>query len=762
MHLASLTIEERRVMNDKSKIKIAFVSTYPPRRCGIATFTKSHLRVMNDLYVADPISVIAVSDEKGLYEYGKEVVFEIDQYNERSYARAAEFVNTSDIEVVSLQHEYGIFGGDDGEYILKFLENVNKPVVTNLHSVLNEHSEHRYRLTQRILDLSDSVVVMTKNARKMLIKTFAIEPNKIQIVSHGVPNVRFDEKEASKQKLGLEGKTVFSTFGLINRGKGIEFALDAVGELAKECPNITYLIVGATHPDILKREGESYRNALKKRSEKLGITHNVKFVNEFLGYEELVEYLKATDIYLAPQLDLKQSFSGTLSYAIGCGDAVISSPTEYANEILARGRGVIAEPRTQSITNAAEDLLKSYDFLRKTQLKAYRFARPMIWPQVCLQMLRVFESNLFIKKEKWQQRLPEFSERPSLRYLESMTTSIGLVQHSRLDKPNMKFGYSLDDQARALIASVKYLKDFDENEKVFDLITVYLSYLDRAVDSDGVIHNFIDKRGNFADGHASPDSISRSFWALSYVATSDFINAEIRERAESLLGLYRNRIRSTFLRPTAYNLLGFTYLKEEMGVVRLANNLVDRFEVNAENGWQWFEEDLTWGNAIVPYALVKAYGVSGDQHYLEIALRATEFLDRVSRYKSIPMPIGQDGWYRRGSRKAIFDQQPIEAADMVLLYNELYYTTQDDKYRQKAAEWMGWFFGNNILDNIMYDNVTRGVYDGLTRRGPNRNQGAESIVVYLLAYLSFSSPDREEVRSGALQESRESVQYEKS
>ncbi|MEK9156449.1 MAG: glycosyltransferase [Patescibacteria group bacterium] len=722
---------------DRSKIKIAFFSTYPPRECGIATFTKSFVRIFDELYIEDKTKIIALSDEKGKYQYSDRVVFEVDQYNQQSYVRAANFVNESDIEVVSLQHEYGIFGGENGEYIIRFLESVDKPVVTSLHSVLRQHSLHRHRVTQRILDLSDSVVVMTYGAKRLLLEEFNINPLRIKIIPHGVPNVRFDEHEKIKQEMGYAGKTVCLTFGLINRGKGIELAIEAVSRLAKRFPDMVYLIAGATHPDILKREGELYRKRLEKLVRDWSLSDRVIFINRYLDYKELVDYLIATDIYIAPQIDFNQSFSGTLSYALGCGNAIISSPTNYALEILANGRGSIVKPEVRAITRELKSLLSSASKRERIRFKAYQFAREMIWPRVGIDYLAVMQSNLFMKNEKWRSRLPDLAELPSTDHLIRLTDDIGIVQHALAQRPDYRFGYSIDDQARAAIACGGLLK-VKPDAKIESLLEIYLSYLDKAVDQDGVIHNFLDQNEQYIDRVGSDDSIGRSFWALGYLADIPDLNKRLRDKILELLPRYRSRLSSSYTQSIAYNLLGFCYLRDREKASRLADILVERLRENSENGkWHWFDDRMTYGNGIIPYALLKAYRLLKKKEYLETALGAVEFLRTTCRYKGIPLPIGQDGWYAKNGKKAIFDQQPLEAGDMVLLYNELYDLTNEQRYRDRAIEWLGWYFGNNISSIVLYNNITHGVCDGLTRKGCNVNQGAESTAVYLLAHLSF-------------------------
>lgn len=723
---------------EKTKVKIAFLSTYPPRECGIATFTKSLVKIFEGLYVKNQVKILAISDSKT--QYSPRVVFDIDQFDPKDYVEAARVINKSSIEVVVIQHEYGIFGGDDGKYILKFMENVNKPVIVNFHSVLRDHSERRKRLTQRIIDLSSAIILMTNNSKKIMQETFDLEPSKIKIVPHGVPNVRFDEKKSSKEMLGFKDRKVLMTFGLINRGKGIENAIEAMSEVVKNHPEALYLIVGATHPTILKREGESYRKELEKLVEKYNLRSNIQFVNRYLDYDELVEYLKAADIYLAPQLDFKQAVSGTLSYAIGCGCAVISSPTSHATGVLSQGRGIVVTPESENIAREITKLLDSPKTMESMAFKAYKYARDMVWPSAGLAYLKVIESYMFDRGRKpWINRVPNFDEKPKIKYLQALTDDFGIIQHAKFDVPDMRFGYSLDDEARGLLACTHYLDVYEDKDgEVERLLNVYLNFMQSAIDKDGVIHNFLDKKRKHLDEIASPHSRARGFWALASLANSKKVKPKILAKAKQLLDIYEKSIENSGVKQASFNLMGYCELKNKKKAREIASYIIDEFEKNSKDSdWQWFEDKLTWGNPIVPYALVKAYRLLKDERIMKVAQKSINFLEKNYHEDSIPSPVGQDGWYFKGKKRARFDQQPIEAADMVLMYNELFSFEGEKKYRDKAIAWMGWYFGNNVKEAVVYDNITGAVYDGITRNGINENRGAESIVTYLMAYLSF-------------------------
>ena len=381
---------------DKSRIKIAFISTYPPRECGIATYTIATARILDKLYVSKRTGVVALSDSD--YKYSDRVVLEINQPDRASHIAAAEFLNTSDFEVVNVQHEYGIFGGEHGEYIVDFLKALKKPVVTTLHTVLPVHPPKRRRVTQDIIDHSDAIIVMTGNGKRQLLEVFKADPAKIHPIHHGVPNVRPDQYISAKRKLKLSEYFVTSTFGLISPGKGIEYTLDAIAEVASSVPNLLYLVIGETHPVIKRHKGEEYRESLIQRVKDLGIEKNVRFIDRYLGYEELVEYLQATDVYLAHQTDPHQASSGTLAYAVGVGTATISTETNFAKEMLANGRGYLVDFfDSQAMANRLLRLAKSPHLLEQKRMKTYMFGRRMTWPVVGLEYLKVYEKLAYGK-----------------------------------------------------------------------------------------------------------------------------------------------------------------------------------------------------------------------------------------------------------------------------------------------------------------------------------------------------------------------------
>lgn len=377
----------------KSDLKVAFVSSYPPRHCGVGTFTRALEQVMNTLYLETPAQIVTINDQP--YRYNRGVMFEINDQDPRSFAKAARLLNRSAVEVVNVHHEYGLYGGEAGEHILKFYENISKPVVTTFHSVLTRHSPKRAWVTQKIIDASTSIVVMTESAREMLLEIFSIDQDKIEVIPHGAPNVRPNQERAAKRELGFQNRFILSTFGLINPGKGIEFAIQALPEVVKRYPNVLYLVIGKTHPVYLRRYGDNYRRYLEDLVKQHTLGQHVRFVNRYLDYRTLVDYLKSTDIYLMLQTDPNQAFSGTAAYALGAGVPIIGTPTPFNREVLAQGRGALVPFEDDyTVRKKLLELISNEPRRREMSIRAYRSAREMIWPRVALDYVQLFDLAL--------------------------------------------------------------------------------------------------------------------------------------------------------------------------------------------------------------------------------------------------------------------------------------------------------------------------------------------------------------------------------
>ncbi|MBU0581200.1 MAG: glycosyltransferase family 4 protein, partial [Candidatus Margulisbacteria bacterium] len=552
----------------KSRISVGFIGTYIPRKCGIATFTKD---TVDSVLKANPLNMVevaALTDKVAAYNYPEEVKIQIEQNNLDAYFNAADFFNKSEVSVISLQHEFGIFGGKDGEYILTLLKKLKKPVITTLHTVLANPTDHRKKVLQEIIKYSHGVVVLISHAVKILVDVYKIPAHKIFVIPHGVPEVHFFDSARIKKLLKLEGKTVFSTFGLISRQKGLEYAVSAIAKTVKEHPNILYLILGQTHPAVIDFEGESYRESLETQVKNLGIEKNVVFINKYLTIDELLRYLLATDIYVVPYLGKEQIASGTVAYAVGCGKAVVSTSFIYAEEVLSQNRGILIPFKDADALALSINRILSEPKLKQTlEENAYKYGRKMIWANIGKDYIRLFKrANLWMR---WKNRI-KFLEKLAFRrikrtitevpissaeavikevkrtqlllsgypqltfeHLYRLTDDTSLLRFAVYSVPNKKAGYSLDDAARALIALVKKYR-LRKNESALEFIRKYLSFIQYTYKEDGTFHNFMNYDRSWADEVGSEDCFGRAIWACGFTYFTD-IDTEICITAKQLI-----------------------------------------------------------------------------------------------------------------------------------------------------------------------------------------------------------------------------------
>lgn len=717
--------------------KVCFLSNFPPRECGIATFTKDLSSAMDKRF--NPLlksRIVALNEDEEMCNYSKKVIMQINKEDIQEFIDIAKKINLSkEIKLVCIQHEFGLYGGNYGSYLVPFLDAVEKPVVTTFHSVLPKPDSKRKRIVKVICEKSAAVVVMAKKAIEILEKQYGVNPEKLHLVYHGIPSVPFRSSEKYKKKLNLSGKTVLSTFGLLSRGKGIEYMIRSLPRLVKKYPDLLYLIIGETHPVVREQEGESYRKELKKLVARLGLKKHVKFYNKYISLKELVTHLLATDIYICTNLEKAQIVSGTLSYALGCGRAVVSTPIEYAKEMLANGRGRVAKMKDPaSFAKAIGKILGDLEFRKHIEGNAYNFSRTMTWPNVAARYLQVFNSVVGLREETTE-KYPKIS----LNHLKSLTDEFGMLQFSKLSVPDKDSGYTVDDNSRALITAILHNKLF--NSKVSDnLSKVYLGFLEQAQDKKGWFHSVMHK-DKIIESH-SEDAFGRAIWALGYTVENSE-NSERVEKAKQLFvksfGLI-DRLKET--RAKAFALLGLShYYKkhEEFGILDKINNLagalVDCFKKNCSENWHWFEHELTYSNSKIPEALFLAYSATGNREYLEVAERSLAFLSTIVFVNGKLSPVGHNGWYNKEGKRAFFDQQPVDASSMVQTFLTAYLITKNESYYKRAVLAFNWFLGKNHLGHLMYDETTGGCYDGLSRDYINLNQGAESTIAYLMSRL---------------------------
>ena len=741
------------LMEEGSKIrKIAFVGDHLPRKCGIATFTSDLLAAVAAAHPQSQCFSVSVNDIQGGYEYPEVVRFEIEEQDLSSYLRAADFLNISNVDIVCLQHEFGIFGGPAGGHILALLRELRMPVVTTLHTILREPNADQRRVMHELVALSTRLVVMTERGRQMLQEIYQAPPAKIDLIPHGIPDVAFVDPTDFKDQFGVEGRVVLLTFGLLSPNKGIEYVLNALPHILAEFPDVVYIVLGATHPNELREHGEAYRLSLEILAKKNKLEKNVIFYNRFVELENLKEFIGAADLYITPYLNEAQITSGTLAYAFGAGKVVISTPYWHAAELLAEDRGVLV-PFGDATAIAREVIGLLRDDTRRHAIRknAYKLGREMVWSNVARLYMRSFElsrlegavrSRKSLATKTLDQKPRELPEL-KLSHLSRMTDSTGIFQHAIFTVPNFSEGYCTDDNARAFILAVLLSELGEEPERVRTLATTYAAFLHHAFDlRPKRFHNHLSFDRRWLDEQGSEDCHGRALWALGVgVGRSPYRSFQIM--AGQLFALALPALTEfTSPRAWAFGLIGIhEYLRRLSGdsLVNqtretLTSRLMELFERTAQPDWPWFQEDLTYDNAKLAHALILSGRATGQQAVLERGLQALRWLTELQiSEKGHFRPIGSNGFYRRGGMRANFDQQPIEAQAMVSACLEAYRATSDLWWYEQAQRAFDWFIGWNDLGLELYSPKTGGCRDGLHVDRVNRNQGAESTLAFLLS-----------------------------
>ena len=740
-------------MKEHSKIrKIAFVGDYLPRKCGIATFTSDLLTSVAAAHPQSQCLAVAVNDTKGGYEYPEAVRFEIEEQDLPSYLRAADFLNISNVDIVCLQHEFGIFGGPAGGHILALLRDLRMPIVTTLHTVLRQPKIEQRRVMQELISLSTRLVVMAERGRQMLQEVYQAPPSKIDLIPHGIPDVGFVDPTFFKDQFGVEGKVVLLTFGLLSPNKGIEYVLNALPEILAEFPNVVYIVLGATHPHELREHGEAYRLSLELLAKKNKLEKSVIFYDRFVDLENLKEFIGAADFYITPYLTEAQITSGTLAYTFGAGKAVISTPYWHATELLAGDQGVLVPfANAAAIASAVTALLRDDTRLQAMRKNAYRLGREMVWSNVAQMYMQSFElsriegsgrSRKSLATKMLDQKPRELPEL-KLNHLSRMTDSTGIFQHAICSVPNFSEGYCTDDNARAFILGVLLSELGVDPEQVRTLATTYAAFLYHAFDlKTKRFHNHMSFDRRWLDEQGSEDCQARALWALGVgVGRSPYRSFQIM--AGQLFTLALPALTEfTSPRAWAFGIIGINeYLRRLRGdsLVNqtretLTARLMELFEKNVQPGWRWFEDNLSYDNAKLPHALILSGRVIGQPAMVERGLEALRWLTELQiseqgHFRS----IGTNGFYQRGGVRADFDQQPIEAQAMASACLEAYRATSDVWWYEQAQCAFDWFLGWNDLGLELYSPKTGGCRDGLHVDRVNRNQGAESTLAFLLS-----------------------------
>src|SRR3989338_6358736 len=738
--------------------KIAFIGNYLPRRCGIATFTTDICETFADLNPSIQVFAVPVTDTEEGYDYPERVRFEIKEQDIDSYKAAADFLNLNNIDIVCLQHEFGIFGGDTGSYILALLRQLNMPIITTLHTVLKNPSMRQRRVMDELLGLSDYVVVMTQKAVDILQAVNKIGGSKIRLIPHGIPDVSFIDPNFYKDQYGVEGKTALLTFGLLAPHKGIEVVLRALPKVIKKHPDVVYIVVGATHPNLLRHEGEAYRIFLQRLCDELKVSKNVIFHNRFVSSEELKELLVLADIYITPYLEEAQIVSGTLAYSFGVGNAVISTPYWHAAELLSDGKGILVpfnDP--EAIGQAIIKLIGNENERNAMRKNAYLLGREMIWTNVASKYASIFEESGIkcspamkkkIKMHPLEQQIPVLPD-IKLDHLARMTDSIGIFQHATFNVPNFSEGYCTDDNARALILAVLLEKiGTISPPKINDLASRYLGFVRYAWDpSIDRFRNFLTFQRNWKVEIPSEDCHGRALWAIGTCIGQSKNEGFVQMLVEFFEKGLATSASFNSPRAWAFILLGIhEYLQRFHGdrlarnyMQTLATRLYDLYKANSDAEWRWFESSLTYCDAKLPHALLLSGRDLDNEEMLRSGIEALTWLAKIqTSSRGHFQPVGSDGEYHRGGAKPIFDQQPIEAHATVSACLEAYRITKEKTWHDKALNAFQWFLGSNDLGISLYDPVAGGCCDGLHINRVNRNQGAESTLSFLLALTEMT------------------------
>ncbi len=731
--------------------KVAFIASYLPRKCGIATFTSDLIESVG-LSAKEQFQplVVAMRSENEL-KYDDPVKFEIRQGVKNDYISGADYINFSHVDLVSVQHEFGLYGGEAGSYLSLLLNRLNAPVITTLHTVLNNPSLAYHKSMVDVCEASYKIITMNEKGVDMLRDIYGVQGRKVELVPHGIPDLPFVDSNYYKHKFGIEGRKTILTFGLLSKNKGIEVMLRALPGIIEVEPSTLYIVLGMTHPSVLKHDGESYRFQLQRLVKELGLQEHVIFHNRFVSNEELHNFLCAADVYVTPYLNREQLTSGTLSFAVGAGKAVVSTPYWAAEELLAEGRGKLvpfgdSAQMSQTIIEMFENDSHFYGLRRR----AYEYGRSKTWPKIGQAYWKLFSAKRLpvrvpakvsssVAKSISSIELPDLS----LDHLKKMTDDTGLFQHASFTIPNREYGYCTDDNARAMIFMTKYCAQYAD-PAALGLFDRYLSFVLNSQNRDGLVRNFMNFDRTWVRNEPVTDAFGRFMWALGAVMA--------RPPAPAYLPVIKDcfdksvhHVQRQYPRGMAYCILGMSdYLhqfpgasdiKREMSLA--ADGLATQYSQNSQDDWHWFEEIVTYDNAILPHSLYVAAMTFENDKYLEVAEKTCRFLLDATYTGEHFSFVGCKGWYERGGTKAAFDQQPIEAVSTVRMLRAAYDATGKSEYLKLQRRAFDWFMGENDVHVPLYDSRTKGCYDGLEPDGVNLNQGAESLLSFLLSLLAI-------------------------
>ncbi len=730
--------------------KIAIIGNYPPRQCGIATFTKD----LNEGFRGNGVTTAVVAMNDGLYryDYPGDVVCEIEQNVMASYISAAEYLNSNNFDAVIVQHEFGIYGGKDGIHLIQLLKRLRIPIITTLHTILDDPTENQRRVINELANISQKLVCISRKGIELLETVYGIPPSECVHIHHGVHQYVPKDVDSLRKKLGVENKMVLLTFGLLSRNKSIEVVINALPEVVKKHPNTVYIVLGATHPHVVKHEGEDYRLMLIRLVNKLQLEKNVIFINRFVSNDELFSYLGLCDIYVIPYLGEKQISSGTLIYTMGAAKPIISTPFWYAREMLADERGLLFGFRdSEELSEKINDLLSDEEKRKTIAQNAFTLAKECYWPMISQQYYdlverMIAEDNIRALSEPAPVIESKFVLPPiKMDHLRVLTDYTGILQHAKFNVPDRNHGYCTDDNARALLLSVMLQNEVQDVDEVNRLTSIYLSFIDYAYNPvTGKFRNFMNYERQWLDKEGSEDSIGRTTWALGYTSAytnvcnfyhhSNYLFEKVLASADKL----------THPRALSYAALGLSHhakVHEEPAMIeRLAQctkKLFTLFDRTIDEEWLWFDDKVSYANSRIPHAMIHAGMLLKEEPLIQRGLKVLDWLIEKQFVNGIFSPIGNNGWLTPQG-KFTFDQQPLEANGMIDACLQAEEYVKDGTYADYALKAFYWFTGENDCGQPLYDFATGGCRDGLHSSGVNLNQGAESTISWLMSLLSIS------------------------
>jgi len=722
--------------------EIVFITTFPPRECGIATYSEDLINALeNHFSKSFKIRVCALETNSESPEYLQKPIYQLNTDKKEDFLSMAYKLNiNSNINCIVIQHEFGLFEKNK-EAFERFYLNLNKPILFVFHTVLPNPNNNLKSEVQKMEQKAAAIIVMTKNAAQILNSDYGIPFSKINIIPHGIHLTKIKDKSMLKEKYHFEGKKIVSTFGLLSPNKGIETTLNALPKIIEKFPNVLFLILGKTHPSILKREGEQYRQQLDIRVKELNLTQHVLFVNEYLSLPILLEYLQLTDIYLFTSTDSNQAVSGTFSYALGAGCPIISTPIPHAKELLNRNTGRFFEFRNSNqLATATLTLLKNPARTNQLSLNALHKMAPCAWENSA-----ILHSKLIHKLSPQANKLIYQIPQIKLDHIQNMTTDFGMIQFSKISCPDLNTGYTIDDNARAMI-SICQLYERERDPKHLTLINIYFQYIKYCMQPNGKFINYLDIEKNISPQNSNEnleDSNGRAIWALGYLCSlKEILPEQITSEAELLLNeaiLHVEQIYST--RTMAFIIKGlyFQNKKENQYLIKIfADRMVQMYLHESKKDWYWFEDCLTYGNSVIPESLLYAYLQIQDKNYKIIAETSFDFLlSKIFKQGQIRV-ISNKGWLYKNkkTKKVKGGEQPIDVAYTIIALKLFHKVFPRKKYKEKSKIAFNWFLGENQLKQIVYNPSTGGCYDGIEAKSVNLNQGAESTISYLLARLS--------------------------